>query len=316
MSMSIFKSSVRLSQAVRQKMKDTSILITPRRLMPAWPTATLPELKGVAKDTVIACLSRYGTGRTKESDTVVNKIQVGDGRWLICACKGKGPNPPTLYFRSKFLVRHPSAERAECASQIVCETASQKLSLLTKFRVAGAPPRETVRKEGQWRRRSTLARLLCSLLSEAEIQMTRAGSRRPELAEQIKKLQQVAERYSVDDKVTLKQAFSTDPTEFDPFKALLASNELPWSPTARRQGVFVYPVERMEGRTLFPFGECDPIPVSERIAVYGEMTPDDDEPEEGHVNSRSPYLCIGVIGQRSENGPFEALSCYLHPCYK
>ncbi|MBP2611442.1 hypothetical protein [Agrobacterium pusense] len=329
MPISNLKSSSRVTQVVREKMKETTILITPKWLLDGWPTLNFAELKGSGKDTIIECLSRYGAGRTKASDELVVTFQKGNGHWLICSCNGKGEHPPTLFFRKNHLVRHhqSSEHHVDCAfyRSISEQNASlrsyakpsrKKLALLGKFQDGNRPPREVAtRKEGKWRRRSTLARLLCTLLTRAEIQNTSSSSPRPNLEKQLEKIERQARGFYLDDRVRLSQALCTNPAEIEAFKARVASNELPWDLSSRRQGVFLFHVDKVEDRKLFPVGGGAPIEVLNRIAVYGEMTPDDDEAEEGTVNTRSPYLCIGIVGQQVKDGPVETLSCYLHPSY-
>ena len=202
-----------------------------------------------------------------------------------------------------------------------------KLNLVREFSKSVPQPRGTMVVTTK-RSRPTLARVLCSLLHDANLD--RFFSTTPlqgNLDQQIDDLLVASESYTIFSDQPLRPWLATSLPDYYRLKERLnhrlatqRGRSLNYvqryglinlhnpSKTTRRRpyGLFIGTFDRIENKTLYPRrADKKPIPVIGDLAVFGE----------DKILRRPPYLVIGLLTQPSRKAAsVELLNAYAHPC--
>lgn len=180
----------------------------------------------------------------------------------------------------------------------------KKLNLLGNFGEAEAREPRNPSPVSQSHGRTKLARVLCMLLHEA--QLDRLGPAEPlhgKKDQQVAAIKDVAETFSFDAKHPLTPWLAMSLFEYDALHGRLSLSLAKWK---RPQGLFIGVFDRIEDKTLYPTrADKKPITVTGTLSVFAE----------GEDLRRPPYMVIGLVGQPSRDATtFEMLQAYAHPC--
>src|SRR4051812_1252066 len=120
-------------------------------------------------------------------------------------------------------------------------------------------------------RRSGLARLLATLVTDAGLQRLDAGWRKPTLGEQAKAIWAAARPIEIDAGVRLAEFFCTSPARLGELKERIETAREGRFRGTRPHGILIARVSAIASGVLTPVvGE--PIPVRGRLAVFGERS--------------------------------------------
>ncbi|MDD5585334.1 MAG: hypothetical protein PHY92_00055 [Alphaproteobacteria bacterium] len=154
------------------------------------------------------------------------------------------------------------------------------------------------------RSRPALARVLCSLLHEARLDIFNSDEPlHGEHEDQIARLKRAAANFILAPGQELSRWFATSLRDYYGLKKDLENAPKDWK---RPHGLFIETFDRIENNTLYPkLSKLKPITVTGKLTVFGE----------GENLRRPPYLVIGLLAQPSRDAKdVELLNAYAHPC--
>ncbi|MBN9560438.1 MAG: hypothetical protein J0H14_06865 [Alphaproteobacteria bacterium] len=279
-----------------------------------------------------AAFGRYGgSAEAREAAAAVVRRcqQRRGGDWFLCDCLPGAERPPALvpvsqtHIRRHQVTRWPvhcdtcdfyrePDEQREVTASYSAAAASRPLRLARPLAVAPASLERRFHAASQHGRRSGLTRLLLRLVSDAGLQCIGPGWRPPSLVDQVAAIWTAARPIEIDAGVRLTEFLCTSPSRRGELVARIGAVQPGRFMRTRPHGVLIARVAAIGNGTLEPVAG-EPIPVSGRLAVFGERAAlDRDTPADRHV--RAPYLAICVLGRAAPEESIEVLSAYAHPC--